>query len=326
MNHLISIGKKRTVLISISILLVSIHTIYFYHTTKPEIETKKLIQQIIRFLLTTGLLLLVYKGKNWAKVVLIVLLSLALLTALIGIASINAPFINKVPLLVMTFVYSMAIHHFGFSSSYKAFFNFQNSSTGSIPSFEQITVPEKTLNNKAEMSTVSFEQLMESEKFWSIIEISKSKSYGNYEQQQTELKNELQKLTANEVLEFDNKFRTLRGEIYNWDFWAAAYLINGGCSDDCFSDFRGWLIGQGKTVFKNAVQNIETLSELQEINDGDWEGLSYIAPDVYQEKTGNEMPNGIRENFEITGKEWEEETNDLKNRFPKLWAKFGMEY
>ena len=55
MNELTKLGKKRTILISISILLVSIHTIYFYHSVKPEIETKKLIQQIIRLLLTIGL-------------------------------------------------------------------------------------------------------------------------------------------------------------------------------------------------------------------------------------------------------------------------------
>ena len=78
MNELTKIGKKRTILISISILLVSIHTIYFYHSVRPEIESKKLIQQIIRFSLTIGLLIMVYKGKNWAKIVSIILFSLAL--------------------------------------------------------------------------------------------------------------------------------------------------------------------------------------------------------------------------------------------------------
>ena len=103
------------------------------------------------------------------------------------------------------------------------------------------------------------------------------------------------------------------------------HIINGGCSDDCFSDFRGWLIGQGQEIFENAVDNIETLSELNETNDGDWEGLSYIPTEVYEIKTGNDMPNGIRENFEITGEEWDEDESVLKRKFPELWAKFGME-
>ena len=67
MNELAKIGKKRTILISISILLVSIHTIYFYHSIRPEIDTTKLAQQIIRFSLTVGLLYLIYIGKYWAK-------------------------------------------------------------------------------------------------------------------------------------------------------------------------------------------------------------------------------------------------------------------
>ncbi|RXP50974.1 DUF4240 domain-containing protein [Lutibacter sp. HS1-25] len=307
MNELTKIGKKRTILISISILLVSIHTIYFYHSVRPEIESKKLITQLIRFVLTVGLLIMVYKGKNWAKIISIVLFSLGLLGALIALGTLETPFINKVPLLVMIFVYSMAIYHFGFAKSFKEFFKYQNSETGIKETFQDS------------------KQLMESEKFWKIIETTKSKSLGDYENQQSELEKELSKLTANEVLEFDNKFRTLRGEVYNWNFWAAAYIINGGCSDDCFSDFRGWLIGQGQLIYENAIKNIETLTELKETNDGDWEGLSYIATDVYEKKTGNDMPQGIQENFEITGEEWEEDENDLKKRFPKLYTKFGME-
>ena len=128
MNELIKTGKKRTILISISILLVSLHIIYFYHTVRPEIETKKLIQQIIRFLLTVGLLIVVYKGKQWAEIVSIVLFSLAILGALIGLMTIeNESFVSKIPMLVMIFVYSMAVYHFGVSKSYKAFFEYQNS-------------------------------------------------------------------------------------------------------------------------------------------------------------------------------------------------------
>lgn len=304
MNELTKIGKKRTILISISILLVSIHSIYFYHSVRPEIESKKLIPQIIRFSLTIGLLIMVYKGKNWARIVSIILFSLAIIGGLIGFVALDAPLINKVPLLVMIFVYSIAIYHFGFGESFKEFYKFQNTE---ITAFSQDS-----------------KQIMETEIFWKIIEITKSKSLGDYNRQKLELEKELIKLPSKEVLEFDNKFKTLRGEIYNWDFWAAAYIINGECSDDCFSDFRGWLIGQGKTIFESAVNNIETLSNLNETNEGDWEGLNYIPSVVYQNKTGNEITNGIQENFEITGEPWNEDENDLKNKFPKLWTKYRI--
>ncbi|GGG48275.1 hypothetical protein GCM10011414_17580 [Croceivirga lutea] len=181
---------------------------------------------------------------------------------------------------------------------------------------EQSSTPKEPVQNS--------EKLMDSDKFWEIIATSKSNSSGDYEKQQTELEKELLKLTAIEILEFDNKFRTLRGEVYNWDFWAAAYIINGGCSDDCFSDFRGWLIGQGKSTFENAVKDISTLTQLENTNDGDWEGLSYVPTDAYEKKTGNDMPQGIRENIDITGLEWDEEGDDLQNKYPELWKTFGM--
>ena len=126
MTELIKTGKRRTILISISVLLVSLHTIYFYHAVRPEIDTKKLTQQIVRFLLTAGLLIAVFKGKKWAKIVSIVLFSLAILGAMAAMVAIESgSFVNKIPLLVMIFVYTVAVYHFGFSKSFKAFFEDQ---------------------------------------------------------------------------------------------------------------------------------------------------------------------------------------------------------
>ncbi len=126
MNELERIGRKRTLLIFISIIIVSIHTIYFFHVIRPELEVKRLVQQIIRFLLTIGLLIVVYKGKRWAIITSLILFSLAILGALSGIFAMDGHLINKIPLMVMVFVYAVAIYHFGFSESFKAFISYQN--------------------------------------------------------------------------------------------------------------------------------------------------------------------------------------------------------
>lgn len=126
MNELIQIGKRRTILISVSILLVSIHTIYFYHALRPEIETKKIIQQIVRFFLTVGLLYLIYIGKNWAKNIAIVLFTLSAIIALYSAFTINTSIINKTPFIVMLMVYSFAVYNFTFSKSFTAFQEYQN--------------------------------------------------------------------------------------------------------------------------------------------------------------------------------------------------------
>ena len=169
-------------------------------------------------------------------------------------------------------------------------------------------------------------ELMDEDSFWKIIETSKLNSQGNYEKQQNELANELNKLDAIDILKFDNRFRTFRGNSYKWELWGAAYIMNGGCSDDRFSDFRGWLIGKGKDVYYNAMSNPETLETLNhDMEIDDWEGLSYVPMTCYEQKTENQMPKGIQENIEITGEEWEEEGDDLKNKYPKLWSKWGFE-
>ncbi len=163
---------------------------------------------------------------------------------------------------------------------------------------------------------------MESDKFWSIISTAKSNSSGELEKHVSEIEKELLKLNKIEIVEFDNTFRKFRGEIYNWDFWAAAYIINGGCSDDCFSDFRGWLIFQGQNVFESAINDIESISKFKDISDGDWEAFSYLIYDTYYKKTGLDMPEGIVENYEISGDEWSEDGDDLEKKYPKLWDKY----
>lgn len=127
MNELVAIGKKRTILISISILLVSLHTIYFYQVSVPEFDSKKLTQQIIRFILTIGLLLALYQGKKWAKNISIVLFTIAIIGAIYGVTNFEGLSINMTPFFVMIFVYGMAVYHFSFSKSFKAFQKHQNS-------------------------------------------------------------------------------------------------------------------------------------------------------------------------------------------------------
>jgi hypothetical protein len=50
---------------------------------------------------------MVDKRKNWAEIVSLVLFSLALLIALFSLSTLETPVFNRIPLLVMIFVYSM---------------------------------------------------------------------------------------------------------------------------------------------------------------------------------------------------------------------------
>ena len=125
MNLLQKKGQRRTLSIFAAILLVSLYTIYFYQSSIPELDVKKLISQIIRFCLTAGLLYLVYIGKNWARILSIVLFSLSIILALSVIFSSTFTPLQEIPFYVMIFIYADAIFHFGFSESFKAFVEYQ---------------------------------------------------------------------------------------------------------------------------------------------------------------------------------------------------------
>lgn len=125
MDKIIKIGRDRTILISISILLFSIFSIYFEQSAKIDIDIKKLIRQIIRFILTVGLLYLVYIGKNWARILALTLFVFSIILSIAGILFIEVDLASKTPLFVAVIIYSLAIYHLAFSKSFKAFYNYQ---------------------------------------------------------------------------------------------------------------------------------------------------------------------------------------------------------
>jgi len=179
--------------------------------------------------------------------------------------------------------------------------------------------PSKNINFTAS------EKLIDEELFWKIIKTCKDKAKADYEQQQEELRNELRKMTPNDIIMFGNRFRYFRGQANTWELWGAIYIIYGGCGDDSFNDFREWVIGQGKDFYYKTIQNPESLVDIETgiIVEVEWEGLGYVPLSVFEELTGQEMPYQYQENHNTTGNEWAEEGDDLKNMFPKLYAKYS---
>jgi hypothetical protein len=167
-------------------------------------------------------------------------------------------------------------------------------------------------------------ELMADDEFWKLIRLTYDNSKGDFETQQEELTKELKKLSPQDIILFDNKFRQLRGLAYNWELWGAIYIIHGGCSDDSFMDFRDWVIAQGQEFYYKTLANPESLVDVdQDKIDIDWEGMGYISNTVFNDMTGQDLPNGFKANQEITGKEWQEEGEDLKTMFPKLSEKYS---
>jgi hypothetical protein len=166
--------------------------------------------------------------------------------------------------------------------------------------------------------------LMDEDRFWRIIHTVKLKSHGDYALFQEDLADELGRLAPQDIILFGNRFRYFRGIANTWELWGAIYIIHGGCNDDSFNDFREWVIGQGKEFFYKTIKDPDSLVEVatEEIEDIDWEGLGYVPSAVYKEKTGQDMPYPFREQLDTTGREWDEDGDDLRLMFPRLSAKY----
>ena len=100
---------------------------------------------------------------------------------------------------------------------------------------------------------------MDAESFWKVIQQAKRASHGEIAQQVEFLTQKLEQLSVDDIIAFERLFIQFMDESYHADLWGAAYLINGGCSDDGFDYFRGWLIAQGEKAFAAAIQNPQTL-------------------------------------------------------------------
>lgn len=122
MNELAHKGKIMTIRVFASMLLISIYTIVTYNILVPNVETKKIIQQIVRFALTVLIMYFIFKGMNWAKNIMSVLCAVAILGGLFAIFT-PLSLIQKLPLLVLVLIYSFAFYHFNFSKSFKEYFN-----------------------------------------------------------------------------------------------------------------------------------------------------------------------------------------------------------
>jgi hypothetical protein len=87
--------------------------------------------------------------------------------------------------------------------------------------------------------------------FWRPLARARAASGGDLDEQVTRLTTRLAALSPAEIVAFDDLIWTMLTRAYRHDLWAAAYLINGGCSDDRFDSFIGWLIAPNGDSWAN---------------------------------------------------------------------------
>ncbi len=168
--------------------------------------------------------------------------------------------------------------------------------------------------------------------FWQIIEMSR-RGATSQDAQTLNLARILESYPADDVEIFSAEYDRVRDGSYSWDLWGAAYIIMGGCSDDCFDYFRSWLISNGREFFEAAGADPDSLTDLispSATDSPEFEALDYVAGYVWASKTQKaftEMPRQPTQAYVDgpKGEPFEETEEALTSRFPKLWERFGHE-
>ena len=115
------------------------------------------------------------------------------------------------------------------------------------------------------------------------------------------------------------------------DLWAAAYVIHGGCSEEGFDSFRGWLIAHGRETVARSVKSPDSLADMPAVRAAADNGAVFeaeevlsIAADAYQQATGSELP--VRETPATrpdSGDLWDfDNEEEMQKRLPRLSALF----
>lgn len=157
--------------------------------------------------------------------------------------------------------------------------------------------------------------------FWKLIEANSAEDcYEHAENVQLALS----KLSAEEIAAFSRQMREVEAESYTWELWGAAYLINGGCSDDGFDYFRGWLMTMGRSVFEQALKNPDSLADIEEVEEEvECEDILYVGMNAYEKVAGEELPITTFEMPEL-GESWDfDEDDEMQKRYPRLFKKFA---
>jgi hypothetical protein len=116
-------------------------------------------------------------------------------------------------------------------------------------------------------------------------------------------------------------FWTFHGRLYRWDLWAAGKFVNGGMGEDSFSDFRGWIISRGRSVYERVQEEPDSLADLAEVRAGpvDAETLTDVIFNVYEDTQGRELP-AVGEPEPAVPLGVRHDDSDFARMFPRLSA------
>lgn len=171
---------------------------------------------------------------------------------------------------------------------------------------------------------------MRTDEFWALIDGARTGADGETGAIMARALALLAERDVTEIAGFDQHLWRVLAASYRADLWGAAYLINGGCSDDGFEYFRCWLILQGRATFAQAVKDPDSLAALPAVRQAAVTGQEFgaeevlrLARDAYLKATADEMPPQPHATYPEMGDFWDfDDEGSARQQLPRLAALF----
>ncbi len=134
------------------------------------------------------------------------------------------------------------------------------------------------------------------------------------------------------MADFRVRFDEYYWALYSWDLWDVAYLMMGGCSDDSFDYFRGWILDRGAESFNLAMADAEafglTVSRKTKPPTMQCEDILSAGGKAWTELTGEADPprwDGRIDKLRPRGERFGVDPETLHRRFPRLAEQWGIQ-
>jgi len=172
---------------------------------------------------------------------------------------------------------------------------------------------------------------MDDKRFWDIIAVAcKHDCEGDWLDLWAEpLVEELKKLPPEDIVRFDHWFDEKTDALYTVNHWGAAYLINGGASDDGFYYWRCWVVGMGKQIYDAALANPDSLADVVDPTKDYYEAEIYGSARSAWEELGLDEDEfdkqydalGKSKYPRLAGRSWDfDDDKQVNRRLPRLAA------
>src|SRR3712207_831083 len=140
---------------------------------------------------------------------------------------------------------------------------------------------------------------MRTDEFWAVIERARAAEPTGPADVARRAADELAQGDPDRVVAWARHLDKVMAASSGEDLWAAAYLINGGCSDEGFDSFRGWLVAQGRQTVAAAVREPDSLASLPAVRAAANSGAELTGDEVlaipaqaYRAATSGPLPAG----------------------------------